>query len=177
MRTKTHRTATLALIPVMVGTLWVSAVRAEILVAQKRITAAVYGGATYNVDFNGDAAGGTTFTFETTEPNTTVMFIFNAECAVEGGTTKFVEIDIMLNPAGGAGETAVAPSNGDNAFCSGNGTSTAGGGDFTLDGWVSASTVATAVLSQAGSHTVRVRVDGGNSGVARLDDMSLTVIR
>jgi hypothetical protein len=176
MRTRKHLNATLGSIVVMVGTLWVPTARAEILVAQTRTSEAIYGGATYTVDFNGASAGGTSFSFETTEANTRVMFIFNAECAVDGSRTKWVGVDIMLDPAVG-GEFAVSPSNGDNAFCSGDGTTTTGGGDFSLDGWVSATTVANALIATPGTHSVRVRVDGANSGLARLDDMSLTVIR
>lgn len=150
--------------------------RAEILVAQTRTSPAVYGGATYTVDFNGAAVGGTTFNFSTTTPNTRVVLAFNAECAVDGNSFKWVDIDIMVNPAGPSAETAAAPSNSDNAFCSGNDTPS----DFLFgdgDGWVSAITQATVLLPTAGSHTVRVRVNGANSGVARLDDMSLIVWR
>jgi hypothetical protein len=38
-------------------------------------------------------------------------------------------------------------------------------------------TQATIVLANAGEHTVKVRVNGANSGIARLDDMSLIVMR
>lgn len=176
MRTKTCKLATIGAIGALISTLWVPAAHAEILVAQTRTSEAIYGGATYTVDFNGASAGGTNFTFETTEANTRVMFIFNAECAVDGARTKWVGVDILLDPAVG-GEFAVSPSNGDNAFCSGDGTSTASGGDFTLDGWVSASTVATALIRTPGTHSVRVRVDGANAGIARLDDMSFTVLK
>ena len=149
---------------------------AEILVAETRTSPSVYGGASYNVDFNGDAANGVYFNFVTSEPNTRVVLAFNAECAVDGSSLKWLDVDIMVNPAGPAGETAASPSNGDNAFCSGNGIAS----DFLYasgDGWVSAITLATMVLPQAGIHTVRVRVNGAHSGVARLDDMSLVVWR
>ncbi|MFO1419034.1 MAG: hypothetical protein U1E83_10235 [Methylotetracoccus sp.] len=149
---------------------------AEILLAQTRTTASVYGGASYNVDFNGAAVGGQTFTFTTTAPNTRVVIAFNAECAVDGDGTKWVDIDLLVDPAGPATESAASPSNGDNAFCSGNETPS----DFVFgngDGWVSAITQATVVLPAAGDHTVRVLVKGANSGIARLDDMSLIVWR
>lgn len=168
---------TIAVIAAMVFGISARNANAEILVAQTRTSAAVYGGATYTVDFNGAAAGGTTFTFDTVDPDTRIMIIFNAECAVDGEVWRWLDVDILLDPAGGAGESAVSPSNGDNAFCSGNGTSTTAGLDFSLDGWVSASTVATAVLSTPGTHSIRVRVDGAHAGVARLDDMSLIVAR
>jgi hypothetical protein len=148
---------------------------AEILVTQTRTDGAVFGGATYFVDFNGGAAGGTQFTFETAGPNRRVIIIFNAECAHQGVTTNYVDIDILVDPAGPSAEAAIAPSNGDNAFCSGNGTTT-GGDTFLLDGWTSVATVATVMLPQAGTHTVRIRLDG-RSSVTRLDDMSLVVFR
>jgi hypothetical protein len=150
---------------------------ADILVAQTRTTASIFGGATYTVDFNGAAAGGTQFSFNTSGPNTRVIILFNAECAVEGTQTRWVNIDLLVDPAGATPETAASPSNGDNAFCSGNGTTTAGGGNFDLDGWVSAATNATINLPQAGMHTIRVRVDGGQAGITRLDDFSLLVFR
>jgi hypothetical protein len=157
--------------------LWSSAANAEILVAATRTDAIVFGGATYLVDFNGSAAGGTEFQFSTGSANTRVVILFNAECAVEGEETRWVDINIVVDPAGPTGETTVAPSNGDNALCSGNGTSTATPSNFTLDGWVSAVTAATTVLPQAGTHKIKVRVDGGFAGVSRLDDLSLIVLR
>ena len=151
--------------------------QAEILLARNNTNAIVFGGATYIVDFNGSASGGTSLTFATSAPNTRVMIIFNAECAVEGAENKWVDIDILVDPAGPTGEFAVAPSNSDNAFCSGNGTSTATPTDFSLDGWVSATTVVAPLLPQAGTHTLRIRVKGGTAGITLLDDMSLTVVR
>jgi hypothetical protein len=146
--------------------------RSEVLLGVTYTEPIIFGGASYLVDFNGKGtAGGETFTFSTTQPNTRVVITFNAECAVEGEAWKWADIDIIVD------ETIVPPSNGDNAFCSGNGTTTASGSDFTLDGWVSASTQATMVLPKAGTHTVKVRVNGGNAGVTRLDDMSIVVQR
>lgn len=153
-----------------------SEAKAEVLLGQTRTSTAIYGGATYNVDFNGNAAGGQTFTFSTTQPNTRVVITFNAECAVNGDSFKYLDLDLLVDPAGPVGETAVPPSNSDNAFCSGNETPSdflSGGGD----GWVSAVTQATMVLAQPGNHLVRVRVNGGFAGVARLDDMSLVIQR
>ena len=150
---------------------------AEILVAQTRTSAAIYGGSSYTVDFNGAAAGGTVFSFSTTEPDTRVVITFNAECAVANDAFHWVDIDIVVDPAGPTGATTAPPSNGNNAFCSGNTTDSdflSGSGG---DGWVSASTQATLVLATPGEHTVKVRVNGANSGIARLDDMSLVVMR
>lgn len=150
------------------------AARAEILVAQARTTAITFGGAAYLVDFNGAAAGGTQFGFSTTAPNQTVAILFNAECAVDGGPGLWVNIDLQVDPAGAIGWTAVTPTNGDNALCSGNGTST-GIGD--LDGWVGAAAVGYYTFPVPGLHQVRVRVDGAAGPLSRLDDMSLIVMR
>jgi hypothetical protein len=149
---------------------------AEILVAQTRTSHGIYGGATYTVDFNGAAAGGTSFEFSTTGSNKRVVLMFNAECAHNGATTSYVGIDILVDPAGATPETAAAPSAPDYAFCSGNGNTVGGSGSFTLDGWVSAAAIRTIVLPQGGTHKVRVRVNG-NGGVTRLDEMSLIVMR
>jgi len=146
-----------------------SGAMAEVLVGATRTTAAVYGGATYTVAFD----GGSAFNFTTSGPSTRVVFMFNAECAVDGAPGQWVDIDILVNPAGAAPEAAVPPTNGDNAFCSGNGTDSPG---FTLDGWVSAAAIGVTTLP-AGTHSVRVRVNGGSAGVTRLDDMSLVVMR
>ena len=147
----------------------------EILLASTRTSPVVYGGASYNVDFNGSAAGGQILTFTTSEPSTRIVITFNAECAVEGNAFNWLDIDILVDPAGAAGEIMVSPSNSDNAFCSGNDTDS----DFLYDsgdGWVSTVTQATMVLAQAGTHTVRVRVNGQyTGGISRLDDFSLII--
>lgn len=149
---------------------------AEILLGATRTSASIYGGASYLVDWNGGLEGGTTLTFSTTERDTRIAVTFNAECTVmAAGYGRWVNIDILVDPAGPAASTAVPPSNGDNAFCSGNETNDDIFGNG--DGWISASTQTTMVLREAGEHTVRVRVDGEFSGVARLDDMSLIVQR
>ncbi|HEX9782275.1 MAG TPA: hypothetical protein VGA56_06020 [Opitutaceae bacterium] len=148
----------------------------EILVAQTRTSAVIYGGATYLVDFNGAAAGGTTFNFTTTEPNTRIVIMFNAEAACANTSFHWVDVDIIVNPAGAAGDVVVPPTNGDNAFVSGNETDS----DFLYasgDGWVSAAAIATMVVPTTGVHTVRVRVNGAHSGIARFDDMSLIVMK
>jgi hypothetical protein len=149
--------------------------RSEVLLGVTYTEPIIFGGASYLVDFNGKGTpGGETFTFSTTQPNTRVVITFNAECAVEGEAWKWVDLDIIVDPAGSTGETVVPPSNSDNAFCSGNGTTSS---NFGLDGWVSATTQATMVLPEAGTHTVKVRVNGGSAGVTRLDDLSLVIQR
>jgi hypothetical protein len=150
--------------------------RAEILVAQTRTSAVIFGGATYLVDFNGAAAGGDVFNFTTSEPNTKIVVMFNAEAACGGNAFNWVDVDIVVNPAGAAGETVLPPSNGDNAFVSGNDT------DSNLlydggDGWTSAAVIATMTLAEPGTHSVKVRVNGAHCGISRFDDMSLVVMK
>lgn len=152
-----------------------SEAKAEILLGKTRTTTSIYGGATYIVDFNGDAPGGQTFPFSTTQPNTRVVITFNAECAVDGNSFNFIEVDLQVDPAGPNTIQAISPSNDDNAFCSGNETPSDfiyGGGD----GWVSAVTQATVVLAAPGQHTISVYVNGKGT-VSRLDDMSLVIQR
>lgn len=175
MKMKRHVFSLFFLVALYTFSFITSEALAEILVAQTRTLPWVYGGASYIVDFNGSTAGGKVFTFSTTQPNTRIVITFNAECAVDGNAFDYIDIDIIVNLAGPTGDTVVPPSNGDNAFCSGNDTAS----DFIYgagDGWVSAVTQATMVLPEAGNHTVRVRVNG-NLTVSRLDDMSLIVQR
>lgn len=149
---------------------------AEILLGVTRTSASIYGGSNYSVDWNGASPGGTTKYFQTTEANTKVVISFNAECAVmTAGSQKWVGIDIIVDPAGNTGPTVASPSNSDNALCSGNSTANSINGYG--DGWISAMTQAIIVLPQAGQHSVKVRVKGQYSGIARLDDMSLLVQR
>jgi hypothetical protein len=149
---------------------------ADVLVAQTRINASIYGGATYLVDFNGAAAGGTQFSFTTTVPNQRVAFFVNAECAVDGGPDKWIGVKIVVDPA--TDYSVVPPTNGDNAFCSGNGTTT-GIGD--MDGWVSAAAIGAHTFATPGVHVVEVWFEGGNDPMgngpgSRIDDVSLVVM-
>lgn len=153
---------------------WLSPAQAEILAAANRTTPAIYGGASYSVSWSD---GSTSLSFTTSAPNTRVAVLFNAECAVDGPTTRWLDIDLIVDPAGPTGEQVIAPTNSDNALCSGNGNNVGNSGSFNLDGWVSASALGYVTLPQAGTHTVRVRVNGANAGVARLDDMALIVMR
>ena len=121
------------------------------------------------LDLNGPAAGGTVLTFVTTAANTRVVIRFNAECAIAGATTNWLDVNILVNPAGPIGTVAVPPSDSDNALCSGNGTATVN------DGWVSAMTQATMILPVAGIHTISVQVDPVPDTVWRIDDLSLIV--
>lgn len=95
-----------------------------------------------------------------------VAVLYNAECSVAATDTETsVNIDILVDGI------VATPSNGDNLFCTSNGTGV-------LDSWVSASTNVGATLA-AGTHTVRVRgtltnFNAGEEGW--MDDISLLVI-
>lgn len=94
---------------------------------------------------------------------------FNAECAVGGGTSNWLNDDIYIDPAGATGLIIAPPSNSDNALCSGNGTAA-------HDGWVSAMTQAVVSVPEGGVHRVYVCVNGVGAGATwRIDDLSLTV--
>ncbi len=93
------------------------------------------------------------------------MIIFNAECAVDGSNSDWVEIDILVDGV------AVGPSASDNAFCTGHTT-----GSGFADTWVSASTVVPMDF-EPGNHTIEVLAFLGNAGTSwRIDDLSLTVM-
>jgi len=122
--------------------------------------AQVCGCGTRTIDLNGGAAG--TDVRVSMSAAGPLVALFNAECSVKGTTdTKWLDIDVYIDGV------RVAPSNGDNAFC----TST---GDNALQHWVSASTNVVRRVG-AGIHTVRVRgtLRGCVAGDRwRIDDIS-----
>lgn len=98
-----------------------------------------------------------------------IVIRFNAECAVGGPTTNWLDDNIIIDPAGAGAPFVAVPTNSDNALCGGNGTAS------NNDGWVSAISQAFASVP-AGVHTVRVCVSGVGAGATwRIDDLSLTV--
>jgi hypothetical protein len=118
------------------------------------------------------SAGGlqTTFAFATSVPNTRVVIRFNAECAVGGGASNWLDVNIIVDPAGAPAPLVVPPTDSDNALCAGNGTAS------NNDGWVSAMSQAVLVIPTVGVHTLRVQVDGMGAGATwRIDDLSLVV--
>jgi hypothetical protein len=88
--------------------------------------------------------------FATPVPHTRVVIVFNAECSVGGAAGNWLDVNIIVDPAGAPLPLVVPPSNGDNALCAGNGTAS------NNDGWVSAVTQAVMVVPTAGIHTIRV---------------------
>lgn len=120
------------------------------------------------LDLSPAAGAQTILNFGTPGPGR-IVIRFNAECAVGGATTNYLDANIIIDPAGAAAPFAAPPSNSDNAFCAGNGTAS------NNDGWVSAMTQAIASVP-AGVHAVRVCVAGVGAGVTwRIDDLSLTI--
>jgi hypothetical protein len=100
---------------------------------------------------------------------TQVVITLNAECAIGGATTTWLDVNIIISSAQGRGPAS--PSNSDNALCSGNGT-------FTVnDGWVSAVTQVV-VSVPGGVHRVSVNVTPFPAGTPwRIDDLSLVIER
>lgn len=114
------------------------------------------------------SAGLTSATFSTSGAQY-VRVIFNAECSIGGSTTNYLDSTIYIDPSGAAAEFAVAPSNSDNALCSGNGTASYS------DGQVSAVTQVFAWIPTAGVHRIRVQVTPVPAAPWRIDDMSLVI--
>ncbi len=121
------------------------------------------------LDLNSAAGNQNVATFSTPGP-ATLVFRFNAEAAVGGPVTNWLNVDIRLDPAGPALPFVVPPSSSDNAFVAGNGTPS------NNDGWISALTQAVTTVSAGGVHSVQVCVNGMGAGATwRIDDLSLTV--
>jgi hypothetical protein len=111
--------------------------------------------------------GATALAFTSSGPGEKIMISYNAECAVEGDVSTYLGIDIKVDGV------AVAPSSGDNAFCSGFGAGIGGH-------WSSNVTNAVVTGLAAGAHTVTVEAqivsfDAGES--ATLDDSIIIVQR
>jgi hypothetical protein len=138
---------------VLVG-LWASAAKAEILLFSSSTIATAFSAAGL-FDLNGPTAGGTTLTFSTSQANQRVIFTFNALCSIGGSADDQrgrVKVEIILDPAGSAGEFVVPPTNSpSNSFCGGT------VGSF-RHGSESATYVASARPAVAGTHQVKVRV-------------------
>lgn len=99
-----------------------------------------------------------------------VIVTFYAECSLDGDIFDYVDVDILVDPAGAGGFAPIAPTNDDNAMCAGFGEMPSGTGGR----WISA-VVAGVVDLPKGTHKVRVRgtLNGGN--FVRLDDILLSV--
>lgn len=101
--------------------------------------------------------------FATTVPNQLVRVIYNAECAINGPATTWLDDTILIDGL------PLPPTNGgDNALCSGNGTAGA-------DGWVSAATQAYTRIPNPGAHTISVIVQPFPATGWRIDDQSLVI--
>jgi len=113
--------------------------------------------------------------FATSAVDSKVIIRFDAECRISGsgnGTT-WVDINIIVDPAGAPPPVIVSPTNSNNAFCSGKNTSF-----FQDNGSGSYSAQAVMIIGPVGVHTVRVLANGNPGGVAlgwRINGLSLTV--
>ena len=121
------------------------------------------------VDLNGTAAGGASLTFATTQANQRVIITFNARCSHLSGTGG-VNVEILVDPAGSAGEFSAPPVNSISTFCTAS------------SGPVRATIVASARPAVAGTNRARVKVtlftnDPAVSPTASIAAVSLTVMR
>lgn len=156
--------------------LWAPAAGAEVLLFSANSAEQTFT-STGLFDFNGTASGGTALTFSTTQANQRVVFIFDATCFISDRAGGAV-VNIRLDPAGPTLEYSVPPTNG-----------VANGGalirfvDPLDDSATRTTVVASARPSQAGTHTVKVRVtprgdlSGGDPATVTLQAASLTVLR
>ncbi len=99
-----------------------------------------------------------------------VIVTFYAECAVNGAPDAYVDIDILVDPAGSGGFAPIPPTNDNNAMCSG----FAGGPDRIGGRWVSAVSAGVVNLPK-GNHKVRVSGQFFGEGTVLLDDILLSV--
>lgn len=154
---------------VLAATMAAGAAKADILATATNGFDQVFpAGANFGVVLDG-AGGKNTIKF-TTEKAGPVVIAFYAECAVDGTVTDWVDIDILVDPAGSGGYAAIPPTDDDNAMCTGF-KEAASGGD---DRWLSAVVAGTIELPK-GTHKVKVRGNVGGEGSVRLDDILLTV--
>jgi hypothetical protein len=110
-------------------------------------------------------AGAKSITFTTSAANQKVLISYSAECAVGGSDhITYLDLDILVDGV------AAPPSNGDNAFCSDDGSGIRAH-------WASVITVVVAQVP-AGTHTVQVRgtLQNFNEGDEwSLDDSAIAV--
>jgi hypothetical protein len=116
--------------------------------------------------------GATTFTFVGPGPGIQrVLITFNAECSIGGAGTNALDLDVLLDPAGGAATFAPVSPTGvaGTVLCSGNGSVA------NTDGRISAS-ITVGVNVPAGNNRLRLRVTP-SAGSGRLGARSLSVWR
>jgi hypothetical protein len=120
-----------------------------------------------NPQFFGDAAFHTVASLNISVTGASeIVVLFNAECTVGASDdSTYLNIDILVDGV------LLAPSNNDNAFCTGT-------GDGTRQHWVSAETNGARSVG-AGTHTVVVRgnlVSFASGETWHIDDLSLVVL-
>ena len=113
-------------------------------------------------------SGAKTVWFRTTVPNQRIGILYNAECTVDGtDNVSWLDVDIKVDGV------TIAPSNGDNAFCTDHGTNQ-------LWNWVSGSTNGGYRVPNVGWHRVQVvgQLKNFNAGDRwRMDDSSLLIMK
>lgn len=162
------------LLPIATGALMLgaSAAHAEVLLhAQNSATITPINAATNLI-----IGGATTFSF--TVPGTSfarVMIVFDSECGVGGATTNRLDLDILLDPAGGTTTfSPIAP--GSSSFttplCSGDGTAS------NSDSLITSSMVVVANVPPGTSQLqVRATPTAGSVGPGRIGARTLVVTR
>ncbi len=159
----------------------VSAVAMSVVLATTAAQADILATAT-NVEDQGFVAGDpslvvldgenekSTIRFSTSKAGPVVV-AFYAECRVNGAPEAYVDIDILVDPAGSGGFAPIPPTNDNNAMCSGYAGFPGGSGPAS----VSAVTAGVVNLPK-GNHKVRVSAKYvGGEGAALLDDILLSV--
>ena len=167
---RSRRRVAAAALGALVG-LWASAASATVLLFSANSNLPQTFNAPGFVDLNGTAAGGASLTFATTQANQRVIIFFNATCVVDGEVGAFADVDIFVDPAGTTGELFAPPTGG--VFCQDLSSSSE-------SERVSAAIVASVRPAQAGTHTIRVRVDPRalqGTPTVGLNAISLTVMR
>lgn len=146
-----------------------SAAQADILATATNSSAQIFpAGSKFTAVLDGPAAKNT-IKFKTTKSGP-VVITFYAECAVDGGITDWVNVDILVDPDGAGGFAPIAPTESDNAMCTGFEAAPNGGDDR----WISA-VVAGVVDLPKGNHKLKVKGYLGGTGYVRLDDILVTV--
>lgn len=151
------------------ATLAVGTARADILATSVNASSQVFdAGSIFSVVLDG-FENKNTIKFSTSKAGPVVITLY-AECAVDGLPNDWMDVDILVDPAGAGGFAAIRPTNDDNALCTGAETEP----DDSADRWVGAVVAGVVDLPQ-GTHKIKVRAYLYGEGFGQLDDILLTV--
>ena len=151
------------------ATLTVGTAHADILATSVNASSQVFdAGAIFPVVLDG-SMNKNTIKFTTSKAGPVIITLY-AECAVDGEPSDWMDVDILVDPAGAGGYAAILPTSDDNAMCTG--AEAAPDGDD--DRWVGAVVAGVVDLPQ-GTHKIKVRTYLYGEGFGQLDDILLTV--